>query len=175
MPESTPSAPFEPIVIVDYDPAWPLVFEQLRATISAVLEELAVRIEHVGSTAVPELPAKPIIDIDVVIESASHLSATIERLSSLGYVHRGCLGIPDREAFDRPDGTPPHHLYVCTTDSAELRRHVAFRDYLRAHPQDASAYGLLKKSLAVRFRNDRDAYTDCKTTFISEILQRAAS
>ena len=163
-----------PVIVVDYDPAWPQLFEQLRDRVVAALGDLVVAVEHVGSTAVPGLPAKPIIDLDVVIPAIADLPAAIERLATLGYVHRGDLGITGREAFSRPPDTPPHHLYVCARDSAELRRHLLFRDYLRAHPEDARAYGALKRQLAARFRDDREAYTEAKTAFVADILRRGA-
>ncbi len=124
----------DPIVVVDYDPAWPALFAALRAPVAAALGVLTVAVEHVGSTAVPGLAAKPVIDLDVAIPSVSALDAAIERLAALGYVHKGDQGIPGRAAFDWPPHTRRHHLYVCTHDSAEYRRHLLFRDYLRAHP-----------------------------------------
>ncbi len=163
-----------PVIVADYDPAWPRLFEELRDRVVAALGDLVVAVEHVGSTAVPGLPAKPIVDLDVVIATAADLPAAIERLATLGYVHRGDLGIPGREAFSRPSDTPPHHLYVCARDSTELRRHLLFRDYLRTHPEDARAYGALKRQLATRFRDDREAYTEAKSAFVAEILRRAA-
>jgi GrpB-like predicted nucleotidyltransferase (UPF0157 family) len=173
----------QPIVIADYDPLWPRVFEDLSRVVGAALADLALSIEHVGSTAVPGLAAKPIIDLDVVIASDKHLAAVIQALSVLGYVHQGNLGIDHREAFGRRgkdvpcDGTgrtwPEHHLYVCTKDCEELRRHVAFRDYLRANPREAAAYGALKRRLAGRFQEDRDAYVAGKTAFVERSLRSA--
>jgi GrpB-like predicted nucleotidyltransferase (UPF0157 family) len=160
----------DPIVIVDYDPRWPAMFAQLRDRVAAALGPLAVRIEHVGSTAVPGLAAKPIIDLDVVIASRDHLPAVIRRLQPLDYHHEGDLGVPGREAFTTPPHTDPHHLYVCAADSAALARHLAFRDLLRAHPETARAYGKLKRSLAMRFGPDRAAYTDAKTAFTEAVL-----
>ncbi len=163
-----------PVIVADYDPAWPRLFEELRDRVVAALGDLVVAVEHVGSTAVPGLPAKPIVDLDVVIPTAAELPAAIERLATLGYVHRGDLGIPGREAFSRPLDTSPHHLYVCAWDSTELRRHLLFRNYLRSHPEDARAYGVLKQHLATHFHDDREAYTEAKSAFVTEILRRAA-
>ena len=144
------------VVIVDYDPQWPQVFHDLSRVIGGALGERALSIEHVGSTAVPGLAAKPIIDIDVVIASDDQLPAVIQALALLGYVHQGDLGIPQREAFNRQGddvprgglgGTwPEHHLYVCPQDSRELRRHLAFRDFLRAHPKKVgpSSFSLVR-------------------------------
>ncbi len=165
----------EPVIIVDYDPHWPDRFEELRAPVVAALGDLVVIVEHVGSTAVPGLAAKPIIDMDVVVPSVSDLPEVIVRLAMLGYVHQGDLGIPGREAFMSPAGKPRHHLYVCAVGSDELRRHRSFRDCLLTHPDDARAYGALKKDAALRFAHDRAAYTEAKTRFVEAILQRASS
>ncbi|GII97594.1 GrpB family protein [Sinosporangium siamense] len=163
------------VEVVDYDPQWPRVFEELSQPIADVLGPLALRIEHVGSTSVPGLAAKPIVDLDVVIASREDLAAVIERLRGLGYEHRGDLGIPGREAFTIPAGLPAHHLYVCAADNAELARHLAFRDHLRAHPDTVEAYANLKRTLATRFPDDRVAYTDAKTTFVEGVLAGAVS
>jgi GrpB-like predicted nucleotidyltransferase (UPF0157 family) len=162
-----------PIIVLDYDPNWPGLFQSLRKRIADTLGDRAAAIEHVGSTAVPGLAAKPIIDIDVLLASETMLTAAIERLASLGYVHRGNLGIPEREAFRAPANDPPHHLYVCTPRSAEFGRHIAFRDYLRAHPKEAKIYGDMKIALAERFREDRPAYNTAKTEFVAELTSRA--
>lgn len=165
----------DPITVVDYDPQWPAVFETLRAVIAGAIGDLALAIEHVGSTAVTGLAAKPIIDMDVLLRSASDFSLCVQRLTGIGYEHRGDLGIPEREAFAAPPSRPAHHLYVCPPESREFRRHVALRDYLRTHPADASAYGELKRSLAVRYRAERAAYADGKREFIESLLRTAAS
>ncbi|HZR30053.1 MAG TPA: GrpB family protein [Terriglobales bacterium] len=162
-----------PIIVLDYDPNWPGVFQSLRKRIAHALGDIAAAIEHVGSTAVPDLAAKPIIDIDVLLASETMLSAAIERLATLGYIHQGDLGIPEREAFSAPANDTPHHLYVCLPCSAEFHRHVAFRDYLRAHPEDAKIYGDLKRALAERYRDNRSAYNDAKTGFVAELTSRA--
>ena len=161
-----------PIVVLDYDPNWAELFQFLRRRIADVLGDMAAAIEHIGSTAVPDLAAKPIIDIDVVLASETMLPAAIERLASLGYIHRGNLGVPEREAFRAPANDPPHHLYVCPPCSAEFRRHMAFRDYLRAHPKVAKIYSDLKIALAERFREDRSAYNTAKGEFVAEMTTR---
>ncbi|MBI4201880.1 MAG: GrpB family protein [Chloroflexi bacterium] len=172
-----------PVIIVSYDPAWPQQFDSLQKAISVPLGPQALAIEHVGSTAVPRLPAKPIIDMDVVIASRDLLPQASERLSTLGYAHQGDLGVPGREAFGRTDDCTPwdgsgrtwpeHHLYVCAHDSLELARHLAFRNYLRANPDAARAYAALKRHLAKRYGNDREAYTQGKTAFVLEALRKA--
>ncbi len=162
-----------PVIVLDYAPNWPGLFQSLRKRVAGALGDMATAIEHVGSTAVPDLAAKPIIDIDVLLACETMLPAAIERLASLGYIHRGNLGIPEREAFLVPANDPPHHLYVCPPCSAEFRRHLAFRDYLRAHPKDAKIYGDLKIALAERFREDRSAYIAAKGEFVEELTSRA--
>ena len=162
-----------PVIVLDYNPNWPMLFQSLRNRIAGALGDMTATIEHVGSTAVPDLVAKPIIDIDVLLASETMLAAAIDRLASLGYIHRGNLGIPEREAFFAPVNDPPHHLYVCPPGSAEFRRHIAFRDYLRAHPKDAKSYGDLKIALAERFREDRSAYNAAKTHLVGELTSQA--
>lgn len=120
------------LVVVDYDPSWPEVFAGLTVPLVRALRELATRIEHVGSTAVPGLAAKPVIDIDVVVDE-SEVPEAIARLVGLGYTHLGDCGIPQREALRRPAGSPVHHLYVCPSTSPALANHLAVRDHLRAH------------------------------------------
>ena len=160
------------MVVVAYDPAWPEVFRELAARVSAALGDVALAIEHVGSTAVPGLAAKPIIDLDVVLRSLDDLPTAIDRLTPFGYAHEGDRGVPGREAFTTPPNLPPHHLYVCVADSAELRRHLLFRDYLRAHAEDAGAYGALKQAAAEQFPDDIAAYMAAKDALIKAILRR---
>lgn len=162
-----------PVIVLDYDPNWRGLFQSLHKRIADALGDLVAAIEHVGSTAVPHLAAKPIIDIDVLLASETMLPAAIDRLASLGYVHQGNLGIPERDAFLAQANDPPHHLYVCPPCSTEFRRHMAFRDYLRAHPTDTKIYGDLKTALAERFRGNRSAYNAAKGEFVAELTSRA--
>ena len=129
-----------------------------------------VAIEHIGSTAVPGLAAKPIIDFDVVIASPSDLSEAIRLLGRIGYVHEGDLGIAGREAFLSPPGGPAHHLYVLSAGATELRRHLEFRDALRADEVLRVKYTALKRSLAQAHQHDRASYTAGKSAFINSIV-----
>jgi GrpB-like predicted nucleotidyltransferase (UPF0157 family) len=147
------------------------MFEELRDRISPALRDVAERVEHVGSTSVPGLAAKPVIDMTVVVPDADAVSSAIGRLAAIGYAHRGDLGIAGREAFTPPPGLPAHNLHVCPSGNLALRNHLAVRDYLRGHPDAARAYGDLKKHLAGEFRNDIDGYVDGKTDFILGILR----
>jgi GrpB-like predicted nucleotidyltransferase (UPF0157 family) len=162
-----------PIIIAEYDPVWAQQFERLRSRIAPALGPLAAAIEHVGSTAVAGLAAKPVIDIDVLLRRGDDLAAAIEKLCGLGYLHRGDLGTCGRQSFRAPLHDSPHHLYLCLPQYREFDRHLAFRDHLRTHPDDALAYARLKRQLAAEHRTDRDAYTQAKSEFVKFILQRA--
>jgi len=164
----------ESVVIRDYDPQWPRQFAEIAARVRAAFAGgPLLAIEHVGSTAVPGLAAKPIIDLDMVIPSEADLPDAGSRLAALGYVYEGDNGIPGRTAFLWPPGTQRHHLYVCASGNLELRRQLAFRDYLRVNPGAARRYESLKRDLARRFREDRRAYSDGKTEFVEAVLAKA--
>jgi GrpB-like predicted nucleotidyltransferase (UPF0157 family) len=161
------------LVIQKYDPQWPILFEELRVKFSELLGNMASVIEHVGSTSVPGLAAKPIIDLAVLLASADYLPETIRRLATLGYEHEGDLGITGREAFSTPPNLFAHHLYVCLPNCEEFRREILLRKYLRSHPAEASAYGNLKWDLFARFANDLAAYIQGKDDFVKQLVQRA--
>jgi GrpB-like predicted nucleotidyltransferase (UPF0157 family) len=127
-----------------------------------------MRVEHIGSTAVPGLAAKPVVDIDVIV---CDVPAAIRGLASLGYSHEGDLGIVGREAFRWPPGETRHHLYVMAEASLELKRHVAFRDALRADRALRERYAELKRSLAAQHPQDRNRYTEGKSAFITAALR----
>src|SRR5213593_1847831 len=166
----------EALVISDYDPRWPRMFEQLRERVAAALGEIVDRIEHVGSTSVRGMSAKPVIDLDVLLRFEHDLAVAIERLARIGYEYQGNRGIPGREAFRTTDAAmPAHHLYVCPARSAEFARHVALRDYLRTHPDEARAYSALKKSLYPQFCGDRYGYQNAKEAFVADLVRRACA
>ena len=161
------------VTVLPYDAAWKQAFETVREQLQAALGDLALAIEHVGSTSVEGLAAKPILDIDVVIRSYDDFAAVVQRLAAIGYIHEGDLGIKDREAF-RYENKPhlqKHHLYVCPQSSAELNRHITFRNYLRSHPQAAARYGAVKAEAAALYPNDIDAYIAHKAPCIAEIYK----
>ena len=170
------------IEVVAYQPEWPHQFEQIKKVLEDSIMPYIMRIEHVGSTSVQGLAAKPIIDLDIVIAEKKDLVPIIEELGCLGYHHVGDLGIVGREAFkprseaspDDGSGTiwPPHHLYVCLQNNLGLRNHLALRGYLRNHPAAKNKYSELKMNLARQFPHDMDRYIAGKTTFITNILQK---
>ena len=159
------------VVVLPYDRAWKSAFENIKAEIENALGELTLSVEHVGSTSVEGMSAKPCIDLDVVIEDYSVFDAVVAKLASIGYIHEGDLGIKDREAFkysDKPH-LMLHHLYVCPKDSAELRWHIAFRDYLRSNPEAVKKYSAVKEKAAELFPNDIDGYIKYKSPCIEKL------
>ena len=161
------------VVVEEHDEAWEKSFREIEREIRDALGELALRIEHVGSTSVPGLAAKPVIDLDVVVRDGEALREAIRRLGAIGYEHEGDLGIPGREAFryEGKEHLQKHHLYVCPEGSAELRRHVAFRDYLRSHPEAVKEYGRIKREGAARYPYDIDGYIAHKAPFIESVYR----
>ena len=161
------------VYVAPYDAQWKEDYAAIREELAAALGDLALRIEHVGSTSVEGLSAKPIIDIDVVIEDGTKLDAVIAALGGIGYSHEGNLGIVGREAFkyEGKEHLRRHHLYVCTQDSPELRRHLVFRDYLRSHPEAVKEYSRIKEEGAALYPDDIDAYIAHKSPWIEAVYR----
>jgi GrpB-like predicted nucleotidyltransferase (UPF0157 family)/broad specificity phosphatase PhoE len=162
-----------PAVVVPYDPRWPELFADLRKRADAALDGIDHVIEHVGSTSVPGLDAKPVIDIAVVVADRAGVQPAIAALEAAGWRHQGDQGIAGREAFQPPGDAIYHHLYVVVAGSKPHRDHVDLRDYLRVHPGEAARYAKLKHGLAPLLATDRPAYADGKAELISELLQLA--
>ena len=161
------------VIVLPYDVAWESAFEAIRAEIQTALGDLMLGIEHVGSTSVKGMSAKPCIDIDVVIRDYSVFDAVVQKLDAIGYIHEGDLGIKDREAFkytDKPH-LMLHHLYVCPQDSEELRRHITFRDFLRRTPEAVRKYSLVKEKAAELFPDEIDQYIAFKAPCIEELYK----
>lgn len=167
------------IEIVNYDQAWPSLFAEEAVRLRAALDaQLIVGLEHFGSTAIPGMPAKPIIDILIAVRSLDAArGAFIETLGDLEYIFWADNPKTDRLFFVK--GMPPygerrtHHVHV-VEPSAEPWQRLAFRDHLIAHPEDARRYADLKRGLAVTHRIDREAYTNAKAAFVSEIMAKAS-
>ncbi|MHB0874462.1 MAG: GrpB family protein [Anaerolineae bacterium] len=164
-----------PVVIVDYDQEWPARFAEEREIIVAAIGPHVVAVEHVGSTAVPGLGAKPVIDIIVGVRSLADAAACIEPLAAVGYdYHRDHEAeMPERRYFDVQTERRDAHLHMVEYGGEFWRRHLAFRDYLRAHPEASAEYDRLKRELAARFGRDRDGYTNAKSDFVKDIERRA--
>lgn len=166
----------EPIRIVPYDPEWPNRFEKERLALEPVLGHLATGgIHHVGSTAVPQLSAKPIIDILVGIPALESGLDQIEALKELQYLYAPYRS-DEMVWFCKPSpAARTHHLHLVPTGSTHFQDELAFRDYLRQHPESAQAYATLKQTLAARFEHDRDAYTEAKADFVAQVLRQAGN
>ncbi len=162
------------VVVEDYNPNWVNCFNEIKEELESALKETAVAIEHVGSTAVNGLAAKPIIDIDVVVSDLSDVDIAIRKLVDIGYIYEGNLGIEDRAAFryEEKEHLCTHHLYVCSRKSKELEKHLKFRDYLRQNPDDAYEYSKIKKEGANLFPKDIEKYIEYKSDFISKIYEK---
>lgn len=160
------------IEVVPYDPAWPERFERMRRVLAMALAAVPIRgIEHVGSTSVPGLAAKPVIDIDVVVDR-THLGATIDALVAAGYHDRGEVGIPDRHSLRAPDDAVRRNVYVVVEGSLALRNHLAIRESLRRDEQLRTEYAALKQRLAGEAEGIDD-YVARKTDFIVRVLSGA--
>ena len=161
------------VIVLPYDAAWESAFEAIRAEIQTALGDLMLGIEHVGSTSVKGMSAKPCIDIDVVIRDYSVFDEIVRKLGAIGYIHEGDLGIKDRDAFkyaDKPH-LMLHHLYVCPQDSEELRRHITFRDFLRRTPEAVRKYSLVKEKAAALFPDEIEQYIAFKAPCIEELYK----
>jgi GrpB-like predicted nucleotidyltransferase (UPF0157 family) len=166
------------VEIVDYDPRWPLLFDEEAKRLRAVLDRsLIVGLEHFGSTAIPRLSAKPIIDILIAVRSLAAAHATfVEALRKLDYVY--WAGNPKKDRMFFVKGMPPfgskrsHHVHV-TELHGEVWQRWAFRDYLRAHPEEVETYERLKRRLAAEHQTDREAYTDAKSAYVESVMRKA--
>jgi len=153
--------------LLPHAPEWAVLFAQEASHGPYVLD-----IQHVGSTAIPEIAAKPIIDIAVAVADFDQAQRCIAPIEELGYRYRGENGIPRRHYFVRGDPRA-YHLHMLEQDSAEWRGQIAFRDYMRAHPKQAAAYDQIKRKLARRYPRDREAYTKAKGAFVLSIVALA--
>jgi GrpB-like predicted nucleotidyltransferase (UPF0157 family) len=171
MAEFNPNETFE---VTPYDPNWPLMFEEESASVEATIGENAVEIEHVGSTSVPGLSAKPIIDMLLAVESFLPLAEYERLLGPLGYHYQSLGPETDSEWLFFWKGVPrTHHLHIVEFATWQYHRHIIFRDYLRSHPDVAQRYEDVKRELAEAFKSDRPAYTRGKTAFIKSIIAYA--
>lgn len=161
------------VVVLPYDVAWQSAFEKIKVEIEEAIGNLVIGIEHVGSTSVAGMSAKPYIDIDVIIKDYSVFAAVVDGFKAIGYIHEADLGIKDREAFKYTDKPylMTHHLYVCPQYSEELHRHITFRDFLRSNPEAVKKYSLIKEKAAKLFPNDIDGYIEYKSPCIEELYK----
>jgi len=172
----TQDAPSLPVVIADYDPRWAAMYAEESARIQKAIGEWLSGIEHVGSTSVPGLAAKPVVDLMPGLRSLGDAPHVISAMEELGYQYFPEYEdeLPERRYFVRPPGPANRHrrlfhIHAVETTTAFWRRHLAFRDHLRAHPDVAGEYAALKRRLAAEYGSDREGYTEAKTEFIRRI------
>ena len=162
----------DPIEVVPYDPTWPAAFASWRTALHRALGATALRIEHVGSTAVPGLAAKPVIDVQISVRDLADETRYVPAIEALG------VALRSRDAthrYFRPAGSIPRtvQIHVYQSGSAEEREHLLFRDFLRDDADTRAAYAALKRDVAHRYRDDRIAYNEAKSAFILDALERA--
>ena len=161
------------VVVLPYDRTWQSDFEEIKREIEGAIGDLIVGIEHVGSTSVEGMSAKPIIDIDVIIQDNTAFDAVVRRLKAIGYIHEGDLGIKDREAFNYSNKPHlrQHHLYVCPQQSEELHRHITFRYFLANNPEAVKKYSAVKEKAAQLFPDNIEKYIAYKSPCIEELYR----
>lgn len=164
--------PHGQIYLVPYTPEWKRLFEEEKARLLTAVGDHVLDIQHVGSTSIPGMAAKPIIDIAMAVDDFERASVCVEPIEGLGYSYRGENGIPRRHFFTRGDPRT-YNIHMVEIHSAEWQRMLSFRDYLSEHPDLAAEYLALKQSLAQRFSGDIEAYTNGKTELIERVLRLA--
>jgi GrpB-like predicted nucleotidyltransferase (UPF0157 family) len=176
-PDATQSGyrPGGPIVLVPHDARWFSEFERESAAVATALGDTLVELHHIGSTAIPAIVAKPVIDMLAVVRDLGLVDVRAPALELLSYEAMGEFGIKGRRYFRKndSDGVRTHQVHAFVVGSPDVHRHLAFRDYLRSHPAEAQRYSELKLALAQRNVANIDSYTDGKTTFVREIEARA--
>lgn len=165
------------IKVVPYDPMWQIEFEKAKKYYTKLLDGLDVQIEHVGSTSVEGLYAKPILDIDIVVSNSEMSKGVIDRLETVGYIHQGDMGISGREAMKYDKDNNPfewmeHHLYVILSGCESLENHMMLRRHLRNNPEAVKAYSQIKLDLAKVHPNDIDSYVEGKSELIRSFLEK---
>jgi GrpB-like predicted nucleotidyltransferase (UPF0157 family) len=166
-----------PVTIVDYDPQWPILYEEERRSVLEVAGEKILDIEHIGSTAVPDLCSKPIVDIMAGVGGEADADECVRLVATIGYDDV----TPEPETQDwyyclgKGFHSVGYHLHLVRHGSEFWERHILFRDYLRAHPEMAREYDVLKRGLALEYGSDRLGYTEAKTSFIESVVSRAAA
>ena len=158
-----------PVDVVPYSPQWPAQFDRVATDLRAGLAGVPSAVEHVGSTSVPGLAAKPVIDVDVIVEERD-VAAAVAALEAIGYLHRGDLGVTGREAFTAPDDDPRRNVYVCTAGTLNVRNHLAVRDVLRRRDDLRDEYAAVKLALAADPTMDIDTYIARKSGILQVVL-----
>jgi GrpB-like predicted nucleotidyltransferase (UPF0157 family) len=163
------------VIIVPYDAAWVEMYQEESKRVFSVLKDEIIHMHHIGSTAIPGMWAKPIIDILLEVKDITRIDPYNDAMIGLGYEPRGELGIPGRRYFSReePMDVRTHHVHAYQSGDRSIERHLAFRDYMIEHPEDAKKYIKLKKELARKYPMDIDAYIAGKQSFVEEMEAKA--
>lgn len=159
--------------VVPYNPAWPELFQLEKEKLASVLSNEVIAIHHIGSTSVPSLSSKPIIDILIEVKSIENIDRYNNDLATIGYDAKGENGIARRRFFQKGGDERTHHVHVFQAHDKNILRHLAFRDYLIAHPETSAAYATLKQQLVNQNPDIIDAYIEGKNDFVKEIERRA--
>ncbi|MBF0548435.1 MAG: GrpB family protein [Candidatus Riflebacteria bacterium] len=164
------------VEVAPHDKNWRNAFEIESKLVAEALGDNVVKTHHIGSTAIPGIFAKPVIDILIEVKNIAEVDKYNSAMESLGYEAMGEFGIPGRRYFrkDNNEGQRTHNIHSFLAGSEEIKRHLAFRDYMIAHSEDAQKYSELKRKLAKEFPTDINKYMDGKDSFIKEIDQKAA-
>jgi len=165
------------VEVVPYNPVWRGTFEEEATHVAAVLGDNVVAVHHIGSTAIPTIHAKPIIDMLVEVRDITKVDECSLVMHALGYESMGEFGMAGRRFFRKENdtGIRTHHVHTFAVDSAEVERHLAFRDYLRVHADDAQRYSKLKQDLAQQYQHDIEGYRDGKDAFIKDMQEKAVA
>jgi GrpB-like predicted nucleotidyltransferase (UPF0157 family) len=162
------------VQVVPYQPSWTHLFHEEHLRLMSVLGTLALDIQHIGSTSVPGLAAKPILDIGIAVETESDIAACVPLLTGIGYCYGGDRGSSEGHFFDKGlDQQLTHYLHMLLISNPSWQNYLRFRDYLIAHPTVRDAYMQLKQELAIRYASNRAAYTAAKAEFIQEVIASA--
>ena len=162
------------VKLSSYNDEWPKIFEREKVLLSSALGDLVIDIQHIGSTSIPGMPSKPIIDMMASIPDFRSIDKYIQPLKKLGYEDRGQQGVPDRHIFVKGDeARRTHHLNLTERDSSFWKEHVLFLDYLRTHKEAVDEYAKLKTELAKSFPDDRNSYASAKAEFVKKIVEKA--
>ncbi|MBA2176065.1 GrpB family protein [Halobacillus locisalis] len=161
------------VEVYAYDENWPLKFTEEASKLRELFRSELIDIHHIGSTSVPELKAKPIIDIMPVVKDISIVDTYNDAMKGIGYEPKGENGIPGRRYFEKGGNARSHHVHIYQGGSDDITRHLVFRDYLIAHPTERDDYGELKERLARQFPYDIESYINAKNHLVDEIQQKA--
>ncbi|MBR7554038.1 GrpB family protein [Allobacillus sp. GCM10007491] len=161
------------VEVTAYNEKWPILFQEEAERLKNVFGVELLEIHHIGSTSIPGLSAKPIIDMMPVVKSIEKIDAVNEKMKELGYLPKGEFGIPGRRYFPKAKENRTHHVHIFQEGSSHIHRHLVFRDYLRSHPTERGRYGLLKVNLAKKFPTDMVSYIKGKENLIKELEQKA--